>query len=605
MNRLNMKNQKLKIIKFSILALALVAGSVLFSNRAFAADFYIVVDKASAKMGDKIVVDIKIDSQGVAINAAEATVKFPIDILEIASVSKSGSIFGFWLDEPTFSNQTGELKFTGGATTGFSGKTLQVLTVNFTVKGTGKGEVNFSDGAITAADGSGTNVLSKMIGVEIESSPSSGVTPVPPSPPGSPVPPPTPAPAPAPAPIPPPVQIIRPPVASEKLPVMPSLTVSLYPDPKRWYNFASQFSVSWTLPRDISDVSTLINKDPASNPAKSEGLFDNKAFPRLEDGVWYLHVRFKNNVGWGPTAHYRLAIDTAPPLPFEVISAEGVSTDFPNPIISYQTGDSLSGIRNYSIRVDGGPAIDTEETSYKLPLQKPGRHSINVQAVDRAENIAEKILLIDILPIASPVISSINKSVFLGEGGLDIAGTALPDTKIILSIENSLGQIIYSIDTMSDESGVWSRRIDYPLNKGRYSVAAVAEDARGAQSLEVRSDTFAVKSRPLLTLFGLEITAAWFYLGLIAILLSGFLAGYLWNKSNNIKREDRILIAKRDVNTAFEVIKKDVDGLVKIFNGGKMDDTRIAEALLFLKRIEENIAEGRKYLSENIEEIND
>lgn len=589
-------------IKISILALFLMVGAALFSGKASAADFYIIADKAAVKIGDKITADIKIDSQGVAINAAEATIKFPTSILEIASVSKAGSIFGFWLDEPTFSNQTGELKFTGGATTGFSGKTLQVLTINFTVKGTGKGEVNFSDGAITAADGSGTNVLSKMTGVEIDSSPSSSVTPVPPSPPGSPTPPPPP---PAPAPIPPPVQIVRPPVPSAKLPIIPSLTVPLYPDPKKWYNFANQFAVSWTLPRDISDVSTLINKDPASNPAKSEGLFDNKVFPRLEDGVWYLHVRFRNNVGWGPTAHYRLAIDTAPPLSFEVISAEGVSTDFPNPIISYQTGDSLSGVRNYSIRIDGGPAIDTEETSYKLPLQKPGKHSISVQAVDWAENIAEKILMIEILPIDSPVISSVSRSVFLGEGGLDIAGTALPNTKILLSINNSLEQTVYSTDAVSDEEGVWSKRIDYPLNKGRYYVVAVAEDLRGAQSLEVKSDTFVVKSKPLLVLFGLEITAAWFYLGLIVILLSGFLAGYLWNKSNNAKREDRILIAKRDVNTAFEVIKKDVDGLIKIFNGGKMDDTRIAEALLFLKRIEENIAGMRQDLSENIEEIND
>jgi len=81
--------------------------------------------------------------------------------------------------------------------------------------------------------------------------------------------------------------------------------------------------VNWDLPNDVTAVATEVDQHPDAVPAKSEGLFDNKTFSPLEDGVWYLHVQFKNSIGWGPTLHYRIGIDTAPPLGFSVTSPSG------------------------------------------------------------------------------------------------------------------------------------------------------------------------------------------------------------------------------------------------------------------------------------------
>ena len=607
--------------KFLLLGL-LYGISTLFIAHAHAAVFSIVVDKSTLSVGDKLAADINIDSEGKSINAAQATIKFPADFLEANSVDKTGSIFGFWIDEPAFSNQAGDIKFTGGATTGFSGKTLHVLRVNFTVKGTGKGKIDFTDGAITASDGSGTNVASSLQGAELQSLAKTGTTPVSPgvqpsgdvsggqstavspgvqpsavSPSGQP--------AVAPVQVTPPVQIKRPAVIVEKLPVLPEVEVPFYPDPTKWYSFSSNFVVSWVLPNDVSDVATLIDHNPKSDPTKSEGLFGSKSFSRLDDGVWYLHVRFKNNVAWGPTLHYKLAVDTAPPIPYDIKSAEGTSTDFPQPTISYKTGDALSGVDHYLIKVDGSDVQNTVETEYKLPPQKPGKHSIRVQAVDKASNSTEKILDIEIVPIASPVIESVVKEVFSGEGGIAANGTALHTIHINIFVKDTADGLVYSTTVPSDKNGSWAVHVSQPFKNGVYYISAVAEDARGAMSLEVNSDNFAVKERPLLTVGGVGITSTWFYAGLIFILVSGFGIGLTYERRKNVRRSERIMIVDRDVNNAFEILKGDIDKLTGVFEDNKFDEVWRAEMSHYIKNMVENVSKMRKYLVENIEEIND
>jgi len=388
------------------------------------------------------------------------------------------------------------------------------------------------------------------------------------------------------------------------LPARPVLQVSLYPDPERWNNLVSKFTARWDLPNDVTDVSTLLDKNPISNPARSEGLFNNKEFPRLEDGVWRLHVRFKNSVGWGPTAHYRLAIDTSPPLPFEIISDEGVSTGIPNPTIRYKTGDALSSVK-YLLRIDGEKTIETKEDSYKLPVLKPGKHSIRVQAVDEALNSTEKVLEIDILPISSPTISSISDRAFLGEGDINVSGAALPDVKINLFVRNISKETVYSESVMSDENGGWSARILNHFKKGKYYVAAIAEDERGASSLEVNSDIFTVRERPLFTIGSLEITQTFFVFALLLLILSGIaILIFLYRLfTTNIK--NKVVIAQRDVITMNNLILGDAEKVLKLLSANKQGiSADINEQLkILVNKIKTSAEKMIKYTVEDIGEI--
>ena len=69
--------------------------------------------------------------------------------------------------------------FIVGSTSGFSGKSLQILKIVFRTKEAGNADLTFTDAAITASDGSGTNVISTIRGVQITIVPAKEQSPAP------------------------------------------------------------------------------------------------------------------------------------------------------------------------------------------------------------------------------------------------------------------------------------------------------------------------------------------------------------------------------------------------------------------------------------------
>ena len=155
-------------------------GLLVFSAlTASAAVLGVSLDKDTINVGEKFTANIRIDSEGIGINAAQVTLQFPANILEITEIDRIGSIFDFWLRLPEFSNETGRLVFIGGSTSGFSGKSLQILKIVFRTKEAGNADLTFTDAAITASDGSGTNVISTIRGVQITIVPAKEQSPAP------------------------------------------------------------------------------------------------------------------------------------------------------------------------------------------------------------------------------------------------------------------------------------------------------------------------------------------------------------------------------------------------------------------------------------------
>lgn len=159
----------LRITKFGIL-IGLVA---IFANTAQAATLFFTPDTGEFGLNKEIVVDLKIDSDGVGVNAGQATISFPKDMLEVKSVDKTDSAFNFWLEEPSFSNTDGVITFVGGTPYGISGASIKVLHITFLTKSAGIANITFVDSAVTASDGSGTNVLSKTNDAAFTVSPAS------------------------------------------------------------------------------------------------------------------------------------------------------------------------------------------------------------------------------------------------------------------------------------------------------------------------------------------------------------------------------------------------------------------------------------------------
>lgn len=579
-----------------------------------ASTIFLFASDATVSIGDKISVDLKIDSEETSINAAQATLHFSKDILSIENVSKTGSIFNFWLEEPSFSNNNGTLSFIGGGTSGYSGKSLHILKINFKVIGNGAASLYLSDGAVTASDGNGTNVLQKMGNASIISAslgaPKEAATTTATS-----------APLavatstaevislPTVTVLPLPQQIVRKAVKAAALPDAPKIDVPLYPEDDQWYNVIANFLAKWDLPTGISDVATAFNSNPTSNPQKSEGLFDNKFFSAPKDGVSYLHVRFKNNRGWGKTAHYKISIDTAPPASFTISPEKGWTTDYPTQKISFSASDGASGIDNYIVQIGNNSPTTTEDTSFILPLLSPGAYTIKVRAKDGASNITESTANLTITPIASPKITFVSADIYANEGNLNISGTSAANFSILLNLKNGSGQTLYSSTASAGTDGAWSARFDQPLKKGQYYIEATSKDSRGALSLPVKSNAIKAQSRPILILFGLKITETIFFLSIIVILAVVFFAGWFANRLWRKKVGSRVMLAERDVSNACDIIQSDAEMLSSLVKktkvGVKKGATDGAKLKYLAERIRDNIAKMRAYILENIKEIKD
>ena len=131
------------------------------ASETLAADANLFLEPGSGgyQVTDLFAVKIRVNGDGVTINAARTTVSFPSAILEIIGLSKSGSIFQLWPEEPSYSNTKGEVNFAGGVPTpGFTGIGT-ILTINFRAKKAGEAKVSFSNSQVLAADGRGTDIF--------------------------------------------------------------------------------------------------------------------------------------------------------------------------------------------------------------------------------------------------------------------------------------------------------------------------------------------------------------------------------------------------------------------------------------------------------------
>jgi hypothetical protein len=553
------------IILIGILSVALFIAT----DKVDAATFNLIPERTEVGIGDDIVMDVRIDSEGIGINAAQATISFPSSILEIKNISRQGSIFSFWLEDPSFDNSAGTITFIGGSTSGFSGQALEVFRISFGVKGGGTALVSVSDGAITASDGSGTNVLSATQGVSVQSTPV--VTP-------------------------PVTQIVRPAVPAVVLPIRPQITIPLFPDADKWYSVTTGFIAEWSLPLDVTDVATSIDKVPSSEPPRSEGLFDSKIFSPLSDGVWYLHVQFKNNNGWGPVAHRKISVDSMPPEAFDIDFSHGLSSDNPTPVVTYGTSDQLSGISEYVLTIGSGNPISTSEPSATLPLQGPGKHVLKVIALDGAGNSAENVVEFEIIPLNSPVITEVSERAYTDEGVVDVKGTSSEGREVILTLRDKAGQVVARTMSDVDEDGNWSAQLEGALRRGIYTVGAVARDERGALSYSSSSQKITVTERPLFTIGSFEVTPTWFYIATIIILIGSFFLGWFSERAAHAQRGRKIIIAKRDVSNAFGAVKKDID---KVLRSKDIPE----EAAFRLKKVVEGIEKVEGYVSAGVEEI--
>lgn len=199
---------------------------------------------------DTFSVEVKVDTIDIPINAAETTIYFPQDKLEVLNISKENSIFTFWPGEPEFSNSTGEISFSGGIPRPGFKKVGNIITLNFKAKKEGPVLLTFDEGRILADDGKGTNILvfikeakyfiQKTIAFSEEKSK----------------------------------------VQSGEIPFPPQITCPTHPQ-EEWYNNNSP-RFQWEIESDIIGASFILNRDSTTIPdTNSEGRIQSKIYENV------------------------------------------------------------------------------------------------------------------------------------------------------------------------------------------------------------------------------------------------------------------------------------------------------------------------------------
>ncbi len=494
-----------------------------------AATLYFSPSSGSYEVGKTFSVSIYVSSADQAMNAASGIISFPQNKLEAISLSKTGSIFSLWVQEPSFSNSAGTVNFEGIALNpGFTGASGKFITINFRAKAAGTVLLNFSSGSVLANDGTGTNILTNLGNAQFSLG---DVVPTIP-------------------------ESTTPSVISDA-PLAPVISSPTHPDPNKWYN-KKDVKFIWTIPSNVTGVRLLFGKIPNAIPTVTyTPAINEKEVTNLADGIWYFHVQLRNQYGWGGINHFRFQIDTLSPLPFEVEVKEGKETTNPQPTIVFETTDEMSGIDYYEVKIGQEPSIQIKETEYKLPYLEIGTHTIIVKAVDGAGNYILAMTEINILPIEAPIITNYPQILF-PDATLLIKGTAVPEVKVKLYIQKDERETKVG-ETRSDKEGKWSYVGTEPVEKGIYKIWAEAIDSLGARSKSSEKVTIQVTPPAFIRIGKLVIDYLTVVITLL-VLIGIMIIGILWIlrkvKQTRKKLKKETTEAERVLYQAFKALRE-------------------------------------------------
>ncbi len=569
-------------IHFKNVSIALVLF-FLFPLFAFANTLGLSPSVGVYQTGKTFPVNVYVTSTNQAINAVSGTVTFPVDKLQVVSVSKTSSILSLWVTEPTYSNNSGTVTFEGVVPNpGFQGTAGRIVTINFRVIGQGEAPVRFGASQLLANDGNGTNILINQNTATFTLQSSSAAEPAP--------------------------VVIDTPAVVAGVPKPPVINSSEYPVQGTWYT-SKIGTFSWKLSPDITSVRLLAGKEPTS-----EGTIvyappiSSKQIANTDDGIWYMHVQLKNSKGWGQPAHYMFRVDTVPPENFSVKEIPSSDSTEPRPSFSLSATDVTSGVKNYSIQIDSlAPVIWEDDGTgvYRAPVLGPGIHTLVSKAFDYAGNFSTASTNFSITGIESPIITSYTEKVS-GNDPLIVHGKGAIGNQVRI-IMNKTGSDEVSIIVNTDSAGGFSGSIDgSKLTSGVYKLTAVSIDSRGAESLHSTSKVVLVNAGwfesigvGLTKFFSLAIPL----LALIFFLI--FLALYGYNKVRQMRKKvgRELHDVEHMVDKALALLKEDIEDSIHLLEKTKSRRRLTEEEAVIIERFRQNIQDAEKVIHKQMKEI--
>lgn len=547
-----------KILVPLIILLAFLVAPFTVEAEAF---LYLTPPKTNFNVDDEFFVSIKLNTGGTPVNAVKTVVYFPKDKLSIINISKDGSIFSLWPEEPKFSNDSGEISFLGGLPhPGFNGSDGQLLSIKFKAKDRGSVNLNFGESAVLASDGRGTNIFS--YGEKAN-------------------------------------YILK--------PIAPEVFSSTHLDEEKWYS-NKRLELEWKLSSDITDVSFVLDKNTDSEPDNiSEGKLNSKTYQDLDDGIWYFHLKTKDALGWSAARHFAVNIDTVLPRPFEIaVNNEGDSTN-PRPILYFDVSDETSGIDYYRIEFENGDSVILANpgiNQYQLPPQEPGTKSIVIEAYDKAGNFRKNVAGVVIHPIEKPIVTIWPRIYTAGEERFYVEGEAIPQAEITIFLEKG-GNIAKEWKALSGKQGAWKFSTTELLESGVYNLFTKARDMRGALSeLSSKQEIEVILSGIVLGSLMITYRNLVSILAVILVLLIS-VAIYFITKSLKhrkiLRRETKE--AEQGLHQGFSALRDEIVKELKKLEGVKSGRELSEREQEIIKNLKNDLSRVEKFIGKEIKDV--
>jgi len=547
----------------------LLAVSFAFVGKADAAILQMKPSQTNVTVGNIVNVQVTVDTLGKVINNAESVIQFPTDLLEVVSVDSTSSIFSLWVENPSFSNSTGQALFNGGVPNpGFQGSNGNILSIVFRAKKVGSASVIFLNSAVRANDGLGTDILSGKIGSEIT------------------------------------ILSRKPePIKDPDF----AITSTSHPDQNAWYS-KDDVKMSWTLPRNAVAVKTLLGAFSDSEPIVYYDIpIASKSIQDVGDGIWYFHANYLADGVWSKTQHFKLQIDTVSPTNLSVRSEKD---DTGKVTLYMKAGDSLSGIDHFTVATNGDKPIFVKsdvngEASVDVPFARVGEHTLIISAYDKAGNKTETKTTITAEQLPELRIDSYPATIRVNES-IEISGTApYPYSSLRVSLKDA-GNVVQVYKIKSDSYSEFNF-ISKPIpTEGSYTLWV--DMLRDDEEVVLSSQEVAIYvETPLLLQIGsytiglmkVLIPAALLLILFLLILLYGWIK--FFSLYRRVKKESRE--AELVSNRSFKVLRRGVDRHIAKLK--KANRKLTAEEMEFLQEFSDKLEEAEEVVTKEIRDITD
>jgi ABC-type multidrug transport system fused ATPase/permease subunit len=549
-----------------------------------AANITVAPSSGNYKVGSTISVNVFISNNQEPVNAVSANLAFTNNTLSLTSISKSGSIIDLWAEEPTYSNNSGTVSFEGGMyNPGFSGLQGKVLTINFKVISAGVTNIRLVDGSVLSNDGNATNVLGTL------GSATYNIT----------------------------EEVVEPkptpntePVKTETNNLLPNIVSNSYPDSNKWYSTKNAI-FKWSVPSGVTSVSTLYGTNPIATPSKVyTPAINSKNFVVDNDGVFYMHVQFKNENGWGPTSHFKFQVDSTTPDSLVANLTDGATTYSQTPEITVVANDNMSGLDQITFSIDGGNEVNLPydaNNKYNLPRSAPGKHIVTIYVADKAGNRTQTTLEYTVKTIDTPIITDYSKNI---ENSRDLyaAGTTYANYKIEVTLKNREGKT-FTENTIADEDGVW--RLDWKgdIDTGVYELKAKAVDEKGNASAYTDTKVVVVEHIALVRIGMFAMNWLSVVLIIVIVLIAAISAfATLWYSFIQFVRfkrrvRDRIQEIQDAVEENINGLKEDTDEFHSILVKAQKKRELTKEETLMLKKFKKRLETTENDIESKLDEL--